>query len=165
MEYLGSIGDNHQTKNWESPRGRLRGNIEEPTKGDISKNANRVRNPVERQSRHLATTTKEPKEDQYFLFGVVPTNTPKHPTVNMERRRYFCCGLAVNYRHGRYETTCWNGAQGPCGTLPKQFKTKKMRVPSFDPSRGVGTIPTVGGRSARDRKSAEPTNSSDFGSG
>ena len=156
MEYLGSIGNNHQTKNWGSPHDQLRGNIEEPIKGNISKNANGVHPPVERQLRHLAPTTKEPKDGQYSLFGVVPTNIPKRPTFNRGRKRHLRCGFAFNYegvRHGKCGTTAWSRAVGFRRTLPKQFNTKKMRVPSFDPSRGAGTVPTVGGRNARDRKS------------
>ena len=154
MEYLGNIGDNHQTKNRESPHDQLRGNIKEPIKGNIRKNANGVHPPVERRSRHLAPTTKEPKNGQYSLFGAIPTNIPKHPTPNTGRKRRFHCGFVFNYRgvrHDKLGTTRWNKAVDPSGAPPKQFNTKKMLIPNFNPNRGVGTVPTIGGRNARDR--------------
>ena len=156
MEYLGNIGDNHQTKDGESPNVQLRGNIKEPIKGNIRKNANGVHLPVERRSKHLAPTTKEPKDGQCSLFGMVPTNVPERPTFNMGREWHFRCGIAFNYkgpRRGKCGTTCRNRAVGLRRALPKQFNTRKTRVPSFNPSQGAGTIPTIGGTNTRDRKS------------
>ena len=156
MEYLGSIGDNHQTNKWEFPHDQLRGNIEEPIKRNVSKNANRIYPPVERRSKQLAPTTKEPKDGQCSLFGMVPTNLPERPTFNMGRERHFRCGIAFNYevpRRGKCGTTCRNRAVGLRRALPKQFNTRKTRVPSFNPNQGAGTVPTIAGTNTRDRKS------------
>jgi hypothetical protein len=152
MEYLGNIGDNHQTKNRESPNVQLRGNIKEPIKENIRKNTNGVRLPVERQSKHLAPTTKEPKNRQYSLLGAIPTNIPKHTAHNLGRKRRLYYGSVFNYRGARHHalgTTHWSKTMDPSRAPPKQFNTRKMLIPNFDPSSGVGTSPTIGRRNAR----------------
>ena len=154
MEYLGNIGDNHQTKNRESPNDQLRGNIKEPIKGNIRRHVNGVRLSVERQSKHLAPTTREPKDRQCSLFGAIPTNIPKHPAHNLGRKRRIHCGSVFNYRGARHHalgTTHWSKTVDPSRASPKQFTTGRMLIPNFNPSSGVGTGPIIGRGGARHR--------------
>ena len=97
---------------------------------------------------------------------MAPTNVPERPTLNTGKERHFRCGITFNYkgpRRGKYGTTCRNKAVGLRRALPKQFNTRKTRVPNFNPSQGVGTAPTIAGTNTRDRKSESQISSTDHG--